>query len=128
MNIWEELKENEKVLKPIVNKWGKKKRRKEVTFLCLSVIMSSHDQIEKIYEIATELPDFDQKRIHLQKIIISYLTKYKSQKFYLFPHAIDRKNRLKSKDEWTEQLNDLFFLRINKIINEKGHALVGHFN
>ena len=68
------------------------------------------------------MPDFDQKRIHLQKIIISSLTKYESQKFYLFPHAIDRKNRLKSKDEWTEQLNDLFCLRINKIINEKGHA------
>ena len=33
VNIWEELKENEEVLKPIVNKWGKKRRRKEVTFL-----------------------------------------------------------------------------------------------
>ena len=113
----EELKANEEVLKPIVNKWGKKRRRKEVTFLCFSVIMSSHDQIEKIYDIAIELLDFDEKRIHLQKIITSYLTKYKSQKFYLFPHAIDRKNRLKSKDEWAKQLNDLFYLKINKIIN-----------
>ena len=122
VNIWEELKTNEEVLKLITNKWGKKKRRKEVTFLCFPVIMSSHDQIEKIYDIATELPDFDEKRIHLQKIIISYLTKYKSKKFYLFPHAIDRKNRLTSRDEWAKQLNDLFYLRINKIINEKGHA------
>ena len=34
VNIWEELKENEDILKPIVNKWGKKRRRKEVKFLC----------------------------------------------------------------------------------------------
>ena len=40
----------------------------------------------------------------------------------MFPHAIDRKNRLKSKDEWAKQLDDLFCLGINKIINEKGHT------
>lgn len=46
VNIWEELKVNDEVLKPIINKWGKKRRRKEVTFLCYSIISSSHDQIE----------------------------------------------------------------------------------
>ena len=65
VNIWEELKTNEEVLKPIINKWGKKRRRKEVTFPCFLVIMSSHDQIEKIYDIATELPDLEERRIYL---------------------------------------------------------------
>ena len=96
------MKTNEEALKPIVNKWGKKKRGKEVTFLCYSVIMSSHDQIEKIYDIVIDFPDFDETRIYLQKIIIGYLSKYKSQKFDLFPRAIDKKNKLKSKDEWAK--------------------------
>ena len=84
--------------------------------------MSTHDQIEKIYDIVTNLPNFDERRIYLQKIIIGYLSKYKSQKFDLFPCVIDRKNKLKIKDEWDKHLDDLFFLRMNKIINEKGHA------
>ena len=60
--------------------------------------------------------------IHLQKIVIGYLDKYKSQNFSLFPHALDRRNKLKSKDEWTKKLDDLFHLRKDKAINEKGHA------
>ena len=64
VNIWDEVKANDEVLKPIVNKWGKK-RRKEVTFLCYSIIRSSHDQIERTYDIVNDLPDFDNKRIHL---------------------------------------------------------------
>ena len=40
----------------------------------------------------------------------------------MFPHAIDRNNKLKRKDEWAKQLDDLFYLRMNKIMNEKGHA------
>ena len=122
VNIWDELKENEEILKPIVNKWGKKRRRKEVLFLCYSVIRSSNEQIEKTYDIVTDLPTFDERRIYLQKIVIGYLSKYKSEKFDLFPCAIDRKNKLKSKDEWAKQLDDLFYLRMNKIINEKGHS------
>ena len=65
VNIWEELKENKEVLKSIVNKWGKKRRRKEVTFLCYSFIRSSHDQIERTYDIVTDFPDFDDRRVYL---------------------------------------------------------------
>ena len=50
------------------------------------------------------------------------MTKYKSQKFSLFPHALDRKNKLKRTDKFSKQLDDLFCLRMNKVINEKGHA------
>ena len=65
INVWEELKEKDEALKPIVNKWGKTRRRKDVTFLCYSVIRSSHDQIEKTYDIVTDLPTFDERRICL---------------------------------------------------------------
>ena len=50
------------------------------------------------------------------------MDKYKSQKFDLFPHAWYRKNNLKNKDEWAKELDDLFCLRMNKIINEIGTA------
>lgn len=66
--------------------------------------------------------DFDHKRVALQLKIVSYLNKYKNQKIYLFPCAFDRKNQLKNKDEWSKELDDLFCIRINKVVNEKGHA------
>jgi hypothetical protein len=40
----------------------------------------------------------------------------------LFPFALDKKIKLKNKDEWSKELDDLFFLRINQVINEIGHA------
>ena len=92
-------------------------------FLCYSIIRSSHDQFEKTYDIVNDLPEFDNKRVHLQRRIVGYLNKYKSQKFDLFPHALDRKNKLKNKDKLATKLDDLFCLRMNKIINEIGHGL-----
>ena len=59
------MKENDEALKPIVNKWGKRKRRKEMTFLCYSVIRSSHDHIEKTYDIVNDLLESGNKRVHL---------------------------------------------------------------
>ena len=50
------------------------------------------------------------------------MNKYKSEKFNLFPHALDKKNKLKNKEEWAKELVDLFCLRMNEVINEKGHA------
>lgn len=120
MNIWEELKEDDEALKPIVKKWVR--RKKEITLLCLSVINNSCDQIDKTFHIVSDLADFDSKRIHLHKVIIGYLDKYKSQKFNLFPHALDKKNSLKSKKEWAKKLDDLFCLRMNQVINETGHS------
>ena len=99
VNIWDEMKENDEALKPIVNKWGKRKRRKEMTFLCYSVIRSSHDHIEKTFYVANNLSDFGDKRVAIQLKVVSYLRKYKNKKFYFFPHALDRKNKLKNKDE-----------------------------
>lgn len=93
-----------------------------MTFLCYSVITASHNQIEKTFDIVSDPLDFDNKRVHLQRLILGFLNKYKSQKFSLFPHALDRRNNSKNKDEWAKELDDLFFLRMNKIINEIEHA------
>lgn len=120
INIWDEIKARDEVLKPIIDKWVK--RRKEVTFLCFSVITTSCDHIERTFDIVSDLTDFDNQRVCLQRLIVGYLDKYKSQKFRLFPHALDNKNTLVSKDEWTKELNDLFCLRMNEVINENGHA------
>ena len=93
-----------------------------MAFLCYSIIRLSHDQIERTYDIVNDLPDSNNRRVHLQRIIVGYLNKYKSQKFSLFPHALDRRNNLKKKDAWAKELDDYFCLRMNKIINEIGHA------
>lgn len=87
------MKASDEALKPIVNKWVR--RRKEMTFLCYSVIKISYDQIEKTFDIVSDLSDFDNKRIHLQRIIVGYLDNYRSQRFSLFPRALDKKNILK---------------------------------
>ena len=109
INTWEELKENDDVLKPIVNKWSR--RNKEVTILCFSIIILSYKHIEKnTYDLKNDISESDDKRVTLQRRIISYLHKYKSVNFELFPHAIDKKNKLKNEDEWAQELNDLLFL------------------
>ena len=91
-------------------------------FLCYFFIRSSHDHIEKTYDVANDLSKFDEKRVGLQRKIVNYLNKYKRKKFDLFPCALDKKNKLKNKDEWAKELDDLFFLRMNNVINETGHA------
>lgn len=100
INIWNELKENDVSLKPIVNKWNK--RDKYVTLLCFSVITLSCEHIEKTYDLTNDLSNFDDKKTTLQRRIINYLAKYKSKIFGLFPHALDKKDKLKNKEEWTQ--------------------------
>ena len=45
MDIWNELKNNEDILKAIVKKWNN--RDSDVTILCCSVISLSCEQVEK---------------------------------------------------------------------------------
>lgn len=118
--MWDEIKENYEALKPVVNKQSKRKR--EITLLCYSIIGSSHGQIEINYDLSHDLIEFGDRRVELQRRIAIYLDKYKSHKFDLFPFALDKKIKLKNKDEWSKELDDLFFLRINQVINEIGHA------
>ena len=79
VSIWEEMKAHEETLKPIVNKWGK--RRKEITFLCYSIKRSSHDHIEKTFDVANDLSDFDDRRVALLLKVDAYLSEYKGENF-----------------------------------------------
>lgn len=119
INIWNELKGSEDSLKPIVNKWNN--RDKDVTLLCFLVINLSCEQIERTFDLTNDLFDFDNKRIALQMRIIKYIAKYKSRSFELFPHALDKKDKLKDKEEWAKELDDLLCLRMNRVTNEKGN-------
>ena len=121
INIWNELKGNEDTLKPIVNKWNN--RDKDITLLCFSLISLSCEKIENTFDLTNYLFDFDNKIITFQRRIISYLAKYKSRNFGLFPHALNKKDKLKDKEEWAKELNYLLCLRINKVINKEGYAL-----
>ena len=96
ISIYNETKVSEEALTPIMNKWID--RKKEMALLCYYVIIASHDQIEKTFDIVYDLIDFNNKRIHLQRMIDGYLDDYKSQKFELFPHALDKDDTLKGKD------------------------------
>ena len=93
INVWHELKENDDALKLTINKW--RRRTKDITLLCFSIISLSYGYIEKTYDLTNDLLEFDDKRVVLPKRIISYLDKYKSINFELFPHAIDKKDKLK---------------------------------
>jgi len=98
INTWEELKACDDALKLVVNKLSK--RNENVTLLCFFVISLSCEHIEKAYYCTSDLAEFDDKRVPLQRRIISYHDKYKSVKFELFPHAIDKRDKLKNKEEW----------------------------
>lgn len=58
----------------------------------------------------------------MQRTIVGYLDKYKSQKNYLFPCALDKKTNLKSKTEWAKEMDELFCLRMGEVINETWHS------
>ena len=73
--------------------------------------------------MTNDLFDFDDKRVVLQKRIIICLSKYLAEKFELFPHALRKIDKLKEKEEWAKELDDLLCLRINGVISEKGHVL-----
>lgn len=67
------------------------------------------------------LSNFDNKRIVLQRRIIYYFSKYLGESFGLFPHALKVVGKLKDKEEWAKELDDLLYIRVNKVINEKDH-------
>lgn len=67
------------------------------------------------------LLDFDNKRNILQRRINNYCSKYFDRSFGLFPHALKVVDKLKNKEEWAKELDELIALRLNKVINEKDH-------
>ena len=45
------------------------------------------------------------------------------EKFDLFPSALKKVDKLKERDEWGKELDELLCQRMNNVINEKGHVL-----
>ena len=120
MDTWNELKSNEDTLKPIVKKWNS--WDSDVTILCCSIIGLSCEQIEKNFDMTNDLSDFDDKRVALQRRIVNYFSKYLNKFFELFLHALKATDKLKGKEEWAKELDELMCFRLNKLINENGHA------
>ena len=83
-----------------MNKWNDSD--KDVTILCFLVINLSCEKIVKTFDLTNDLSKFDNKRIALQRRIINYLSKYRNRNFELFPHALNKKDKLKDKDEWAK--------------------------
>ena len=69
--------------------------------------------------MTSDLSDFDEKRVTMQKRIIICLYKYLSEKFELFPHAFKKIDKIKKKEEWGKELDDLLCHKINGVISEK---------
>ena len=119
--ISDELKRNEAIFKPLVQKWIEKNN--DITIMCISVIQLSCHQIEKTFELLSKLQGFDDKQDSFQKRLTIYFSKYFVGKFDLFPCALKSVDKVKDKEEWKRELDEIFFERMNKIINETGHLL-----
>ena len=119
--IRDELKKNEDKFRPLMQKWTE--RNKDITDMCISLIHLTCHQIEKIFDLLNKLQGFDDKQNSFQRRLNICFSKYFAEKFDLFPCALKTVDKVKSKDEWKSELDDIFCERLNKIINETGHLL-----
>ena len=104
-----------------MQKWSE--RSNDITVMCISFIQLPCHQIEKIFDIHSNLKDFDEKRVSIQKRIKNCLSKYIAKKFDLFPSALKKVDKIKEKEEWKKELDELLCQRMNNVVNEKGHIL-----
>ena len=95
IDIWDEIKRDEDNLRPIVQKWSE--RNNDITIMCISVIQLPCHQIEKIFDILSNLKDFDEKWVSIQKRITICLSKYIAEKFDLFPTSLKMVDKIKEK-------------------------------
>jgi hypothetical protein len=65
LEMWNEIRSVEDNMKPIVPKWSG--RDKDITLICISLISLSCEQIEKTFDITSNLSEFDEKRVAVQK-------------------------------------------------------------
>lgn len=70
--------------------------------------------------MTNNLSDFDDKRVTLHKRIINYFSKYLSENFDLFPHALRAVDKINDKEEWVRELDDLICVIFNKVISGRG--------
>ena len=94
--IRDELKGNEDKFIPLVQRW--KKRSKDITDMCISVIQPTCCQVDKIFDLLNKLQGFDDKQDSFQRRLKICLSKYFVEKFSLFPCALKTVDKMKSKD------------------------------
>ena len=119
--IRDQLKRNEDKFIPLMQKWTE--RNKDITDMCISVIQLTCHQIEKIFDLLNKLQGFVDKQNSFQKRLNICFSKYFAQKFDLFPCALKTVDKVKNKDEWKRELDDIFCERLNKVISETGHLM-----
>ena len=61
LEMWNEIRSNEDILKPIVKELGGRDR--DTTLLCISIITLSCEQIERTFDITNGLSKFNEKRV-----------------------------------------------------------------
>lgn len=116
--MWKEFDSNEITLKYILNIWISKED--DITTLCVSIIDKFDDQIEKTYDQASDLLNFDQKRDMLQRNLRICFSKYLSRNFDLFPHVLKGLGIIKCK-EWGNELKEIMSFRLNDVVNKENY-------
>ena len=77
--------------------------------MCISVIQFPYHQTEKIFYFLTKLEGFGDKRESFQKRVTIFFSKYVVEKFDLFPSALKTNDKIKEKDEWKKELDEIIF-------------------
>lgn len=119
--IRDELNRGEVKFISLVQKWTE--RNNNITTMCIFVIQLSCHQIEKIFDLLNKLQGFDDKQDSFQKRLTICFSMYIVENFDLFPCALKIIDKLKEKEEWKRELDEIFCERLNKVINETGHLL-----
>ena len=115
------MKRKEVVFKPLVQKW--RERSNDITLMYMSIIILTCHRVEKVFDLLNKLQDFDDKQDSFLRRLTICFSKYLTEKFDLFPCALKSIHRIKEKEESKKELDDIFYGRLNKIINEKGYLL-----
>ena len=84
----------------------------------------SDGRVERTFDQASGLLDFDCKRNFLQRKINNYFLKYLGKKIDLFPHGLKGIGQIREKEEWAKEMNELMRIRINIVLNDKNYIWV----
>ena len=103
-------------------------RNSDITLMCISVINLTCHQLEKVFDLLNKLQDFDDKQDSFLRRLTICLSKYLTRNFDLFLCALKSVDRIKEKEEWKKELDDIFCERLNRIVNETGHLLCAMTN
>ena len=79
--------------------------------------------MDKIFDLLSKLEDFDDKQGAFFRRLTFCFSKYMDEKFVLFPSALKDIDRIKKKENWKNELDEIMCQRMSDIVNEKGYIL-----